>query len=174
MNFLPKMAFEIPKSENGLIARDKLNDFWREVDEVEDNLSSAIGCYVFSIRAGRGVLPWYVGLAERQSFRKECFTAHKLVHYNEVLAGRKGTPLLTLIPKHTQTGRLVLPTGGDHRDIQFLELKLIERCLNRNSELCNTSNTKLLKEMVVYGLMNTPQGKTNQNTLDFKSLIGTS
>lgn len=172
MNFYPYGAFEIPKNSNGLIARDKLNEFWNEVEQIENNLSTAIGCYVFSIRAGRGILPWYVGLAEKQSFKKECFTSHKLVHYNEVVVSRKGTPMLTLIPKHTPTGRLVFPTGGEHRDIQFLELKLIEKCLKRNSDLCNSSNTKLLKEMVVCGLMNTPKGKQNQNTIDFRNLIG--
>ena len=172
MNFYPHTALEIPRSDSGLIDRGKLNDFWEEAEQTQENLSSAIGCYIFSIKSGRGALPWYVGLAEKQSFKKECFTSHKLVHYNEALVSKKGIPMLTLIAKRTPTGRIVLPTGGEHRDIQFLELQLIDKCLDRNIELCNSSNTKLLKEMVVYGLMNTPRGKSNQDTLDFKKLIG--
>lgn len=172
MNFYPRAAFEIPRNGSGLIARDKLKKFWLEIDELEDSLPSAIGCYVFSIRAGRGALPWYVGLAVKQSFREECFAPHKLVHYNEVLASRNGTPMLTLLPKSTPAGKLVSPIGGEHRDIKLLEWKLIEKCLSRNNDLCNTSNTKLLKEMVVSGLMNTPQGKISQATTDFKNLIG--
>jgi hypothetical protein len=171
MNFCPRASFKIPTNDSGYI-KDGLKNFWFQVDEFEDGLSSAIGCYIFSIRAGRGALPWYVGLAEKASFRKECFTSHKLVHYNKALNARNGTPMLTLLPKSTPGGGLVSPTGGEHRDIQLLEWKLIEKCLSRNNELCNISNTKLLKEMVVNGLMNTPQGKVSQAIADFKNLIG--
>ena len=97
MNFFPHTSFEIPRKSNGHIAADKksLGFFWDNVDvKLEDGLSGAIGCYIFSIRAGRGSLPWYVGLAEKYSFRKECFANHKLVHYNDLLAARAGTPML--------------------------------------------------------------------------------
>ena len=99
MNFVPHSAIEIPRQINGLIAADKesLSSFWSLVEsEHEEGISGSIGCYIFSIRAGKGILPWYVGLAEKQSFRKECFTSHKLNHYNNAIAKRKGTPLLTL------------------------------------------------------------------------------
>jgi len=176
MNFYPHSAFEIPRQDNGLIAGDKesMLDFWARVDdEQEDKLSGAIGCYIFSIRAGKGALPWYVGLAEKQSFRKECFTSHKLVHYNNAVANRRGTPLLTLVAKYTPGNKLLGPTGGEHRDIQFLEAMLISNCLSRNAELFNIRDTKLLREMVVPGLINTPQGKAAASVSDFRVLIGT-
>jgi hypothetical protein len=175
LNFFPHTSIEIPRQDSGLIAGDKksLNEFWDRVDsEVEEGLSGAIGCYIFSVRAGKGALPWYVGLAERQSFRKECFTSHKLVHYNNVVAARKGTPLLTLIAKYTPGEKLVGPTGSGHRDIEFLETLLIANCLDRNPDLCNKKDTKLVREMVVYGLMNTPQGKTAGSVAEFQDLIG--
>lgn len=175
MNFFPHTPIEVPRQKNGLIAadRDSLNAFWDRVDaEIEDGLSSAIGCYIFSVRAGKGTLPWYVGLAEKQSFRKECFTSHKLVHYNNVVADRKGTPLLTLVAKYTPGEKLVGPTGSGHRDIEFLEALLISNCLGRNPNLCNKKDTKLLREMVVYGMLNTPQGKLASSVSDFRNLIG--
>ncbi len=175
MNFFPHTFVEIPRQNNGLIASDKnsLADLWYRVDtEVENGLSGAIGCYIFSIRAGKGVLPWYVGLAEKQSFMKECLTSHKLVHYNNVIAGRKGTPLLTLIAKYTPKGKIVGPTGNEHRDIQFLETMLISSCLGRNANLYNGRDTKLLREMVVPGMLNTPPGKGHASVSDFRSLIG--
>lgn len=173
MRFSPYSALEIPR-ERGLIASDKksLNAFWEEVDEVASGLSSAIGCYIFSIRAGKGVLPWYVGLAEKQTFRKECFTSHKLVHYNHALAQRKGTPVLTLIAKCTPGGKFVIPTGSAHRDIEFLETMLIASSLGRNENLYNVRDTKLLREMVVPGFLNTPQGKAASAVSEFKKLIG--
>ena len=175
MNFFPHTSIEIPRQKSGLIAADKesLNEYWRRVDsEIEDGLSGSIGCYVFSVRAGKGTLPWYVGLAEKQSFRKECFTSHKLLHYNNIVAGRKGTPLLTLIAKYTPGEKLIGPTGSGHRDIQFLETLLISSCLSRNSDLCNKKDTKLLREMIVSGILNTPQGKVASSVTEFKSLVG--
>lgn len=175
MNYFPHSPIEVPRGDNGLIASDKesLAEFWTKVDkELEDGLSDATGCYIFSVRAAKGALPWYVGLAERQSFRRECFTSHKIVHYNNVVADRKGTPLLTLIAKYTPSGRLSGPISSEQRDIQFLETMLISCCLARNSELYNIKDTKLLREMVVPGLLNTPQGKSNSSVLDFRALIG--
>jgi hypothetical protein len=176
MNFFPHTAIEIPRQLNGLVAADKesLRDFWNRADvEVEDGLSGAIGCYIFSIRAGKGSLPWYVGLAEKQSFRKECFSSHKLVHYNNAIAARKGTPLLTLIAKYTPKDKLINPTGNEHKDIQFLETMLISNSLSRNPDLYNARDTKMLREMVVPGLLNSPQGKATVSVSDFRGLIGT-
>ena len=175
MKFYPHCSIEIQKKSNGHIADDKesLNSFWSRVDtELKDGLSRAIGCYIFSRRAGKGILPWYVGLAEKQSFRKECFTSHKLKYYNDEVISRKGTPLLTFISKYTLGGKLVNPTGNEHRDVQFLEAMLISSCLRRNPNLYNIKDTKLLREMVVPGLLNTPQGKTPDSVLEFRVLIG--
>jgi hypothetical protein len=175
MNFLPHTAIEIPRRSGGLIAADKISlaQFWDRVEvELETGLSGAIGCYIFSVRAGKGVLPWYVGLAEKQSFKKECFTSHKLVHYNNVVSERKGTPLLTLVSKYTPGGKLLNPTGNSHRDIQFLEALLIANCMARNGDLYNKRDTKLLREMVVPGLLNTAAGKSPSSVVAFRNLVG--
>lgn len=175
MNFFPHTAIEIPRQSNGHVAADKesMSMFWMSVDaQLEDGLSSAIGCYIFSVRAGRGILPWYVGLAEKQSFRKECFTNHKLVHYNHVLASQRGTPMMTFLPKYTPGQKLLNPTGNEHRDIRFLERMLISNCLQRNSCVLNARDTKLLREMVVPGLLNTPKGMAYTSVSAFKALIG--
>jgi hypothetical protein len=175
MNFLPHSPIEIPRQSNGLIAVDKssMTDFWSRVEaELDEGLSDGIGCYIFSIRAGKGALPWYVGCAERQVFRKECFTSHKLNHYNNAIVKRKGTPLLTLIAKYTPGDKIVRPTGRQHRDIQFLEAMLISNCLRRNADLYNVRDTKLLREMVVPGLLNTHAGKALSSVSQFRALIG--
>ena len=88
------------------------------------------------------------------------------------IADRKGTPLLTLISKYTPGSKLVLPNGGEHRDIQFLETMLISTCLRRNVDLFNVRDTKLLREMTVPGLVNTPSGKAHASVTEFRELIG--
>jgi hypothetical protein len=175
MNFFPHTSIEIPRQIHGHVAADKesMSLFWMSVDaQLEEGLSGAIGCYIFSLRAGRGILPWYVGLAEKQSFRKECFTSHKLVHYNNVLANQRGTPMITFISKYTPGGKLLNPTGNQHRDIRFLERMLISNCLQRNIYVSNARDTKLLREMVVPGLLNTPMGMPYSSVSAFKNLIG--
>ena len=175
MNFFPHASVQIPRRGNGLIDADKLSlaSFWTDVEEQQEGLSSAIGCYIFSIRAGKGVLPWYVGMAEKQSFRKECFQSHKLVHYNNAVAKRRGTPLLTLIAKYNPNERLTTPNGKQHRDIQFLETMLISSCLARNAGLYNIKDTKFVREMILPGLLNPGPWKREASVKEFKMILGT-
>lgn len=173
MNFHPHRTFKIPKRSNGLIDTSSLKEFWEDVDEKSNYpVSDAIGCYIFSIRAGKGSRPWYIGMAEKQTFRRECFTPHKLNHYNNAIAARKGTPILTLVAKYTLGGKLVRPTGKLHEDIQQLETMLIAVALRRNDKLLNVKDTKLLKNMVVPGLLNSPKGKPYGSVTEFKKLLG--
>ena len=175
MKYYPYGPIEIPIINRRFDRHNKeaINAFWDKFDEESNGLSSAVGCYIFSIRASKGIRPWYVGLAEKQSFRKECFAVHKLLNYNECLSSRKGTPVLTLIPKHTKTDRFAKEGKNGHKDIQFLEALLISSCLRRNPELLNIKSTKLLKEMVVPGLLNSPKGRIETTIKEFKKLIGT-
>ena len=63
------------------------------------------------------------------------------------------------------------PTGATHPDIQFLEAMLIGTALRRNPEVLNVSGTKLLKEMTVPGLINSPRGKPSAAVVEFKTLF---
>ncbi len=174
MNFYPYSAFIIPRHKNGLIAHDKesMSSFWEQVEEEEEGLSQAIGVYIFSIRAGKGNLPWYVGKAEKTRFISECFQHHKLTHYNSCIAGRRGTPLLTLIPKFTQNNYFAKPNGNSHADITTLEKMLIGTCIQKNNQLTNIRDTKLHREMMLPGYVNTPQGGMSNCVKEFKNLIG--
>jgi len=174
MNFYPYEPIEIPRTEKGLIANGKesMAEFWEKVNEIEDDLSETIGIYIFSVRAGKGNLPWYVGKAEKQTFRKECFTHHKLTHYNHCVAGKRGTPLLTLLPKMTPSNYFATPNGSIHTDITALEKMLIGTCLQKNKGLLNIRDTKLYKDIVVPGYINTPRGGISNSIKGFKHLIG--
>ena len=82
MIFKPSPAIEIPSVQKGrryiLADKESMNDFWEEFNRENDPiLKEGIGCYIFSIKAAKGALPWYVEKTEK-SFEKECFTADKL------------------------------------------------------------------------------------------------
>lgn len=56
----------MPKQINGNIDRSAKSKrtFWSVTEQNEDGISNACGCYIFAIRAGRGITPYYIGLAE--------------------------------------------------------------------------------------------------------------
>lgn len=96
--------FEIPIYE-GQAARLIRADEGREFFSRHHALAQAAGCYVFGMRAGKGITPFYVGKATR-TFAQECFSPDKLNRYNEVLVNySRGSPVLFLVVHPRQTGR---------------------------------------------------------------------
>jgi hypothetical protein len=163
--------FEIPQTDRrNRVSKDDLKEkFWRDtVADEDEDLPYACGVYVFTVRAGKGALPWYVGSANRQTFQQECFQSHKLVYYNDILAARRGTPLLYLIPRLTDQRRFSRPSTSQagHADIAFLEKLLIGFALSRNQDLCNIKDTKLHSQVTVPGILNS----TRNSSLSAKSL----
>lgn len=156
MEFGAYGPFEIRRNGR-LVSRDKADKraFWDGVEEGNEGLSEACGCYVFVIH-GRA---WYVGLAERQSFKHECFSAHKIVQYNEALQAVTGPPSLILVAKATPGNRFAKPSSRGHADIRLLENLLVGSALGRNPQLQNVKGTKLLREMRVPGVLNTGRGQ---------------
>lgn len=164
--------FVISRDENGAVTS-KQDDLWEEVNDSLEGASEGCGVYIFGLRASRGTVPWYVGKAEKQALRKECFTPHKLNNYNKSLISKKQvTPVLQLLVRTTASGRISKPSKSGHLDIHKLETMLIGRALSRNPELFNVSQTKMLREMIVPGLMNDSRGKPTKAVSEFKKLLG--
>jgi hypothetical protein len=183
---------EIPRQSNKLIESNKtiLSSFWeRTNEEYEQKISEGIGCYIFSIGAGGGNKPLYIGMT-KSSFRNECFTDHKLKHYNNSIAGRIGVPYLTLIIKMTgkndnkmaepkkniersrgKITKITIDKNG-HKDIDLLETLLIGSCLKKNPELSNVSETTIYKDLIVPGFINNPTGRNSDAINEFIKIIG--
>jgi hypothetical protein len=142
--------------------------FWEEVEDDEEGLSEACGCYVFAVH-GR---VWYVGLAAAQSFKHEMFTAHKINLYNDALQDVAGKPSLLFVAKRTPRNRFAKKSARGHRDIEMLENLLIGSALSRNPKLKNLKGTKLLREMRVPGLLNNAPGKPSPSVRAFKKALG--
>lgn len=170
------MQFEIygkfPIARNGrLVSRTRADkrDFWAAVEGAESGLSGACGCYVFVIRNRA----WYIGMAEKQPFKQECFALHKITQYNEALAQVNGKPTLLLLPKLTPGGRFASPSSRGYADIRLLENLLIGSALSRNKDLRNVKNTRLLRGMNVPGFLNSRQGQARANIVQiFKGVVG--
>lgn len=148
--------FLLPRGSRGLFTRDATEraEFWDEVDDYDPDLPEACGCYVISVRN----VAWYVGLAERQSFRSECFSPHKIVKIDEAITEGSGNAMLHLLAKLTPQGRYARPGANGHRDAAFLEKLLIGIGLERNEDLLNKSDTAILRDLIVPGFFNSPPG----------------
>lgn len=170
MNFEPSYDFPIAR-DGHLIASTSADyrAFWEGVEVDVPGLPDACGCYVFIIR-GRA---WYVGMAEKQSFRKECFQLHKVHQYDHALKAAKGRPSLLLIPKMTPGGSFAMPSSNGHADIRALEGMLIGAAILRNPKLRNIKGTKLFREMNVPGFLNTRRGQARAGSVQrFKKIMG--
>lgn len=99
--YLVEGPFDIPASPTRVgvqfIDRRSGVKFWRT--EPQSTLARERGCYLFCVRTGGGIMPWYVGMtASRNGFVSETFTDHKLTKYNRALAEyRRGTPVMFLV-----------------------------------------------------------------------------
>ncbi|WP_428485438.1 hypothetical protein [Rhodopila sp.] len=172
MRFAVYGGFEIYRKErNGWGVFDKA--FWARVEQQEQGLSRACGCYVFALKNGENIKAWYVGKTEKSSFQKECFQATKLMYYNETLNDHNGMPHLFLIARLTPTtGKFSKSGVNGYKDIDYLESMLIGMALEKNGMLQNVKKTKFLRELVVPGVINTPAGRSTEAVLDLKNALG--
>jgi hypothetical protein len=171
--FKPFGPFKMPV--NGfVIDKKKKSKLWEEVEEKRQGLSDAVGCYVFAIQTIRGsVKPWYVGKAEKSSFRKETTTAGKQLKLVEALQRHeKRIPVLYLLAKETTGGRLAKPGKNGSSSIRALEEILIGTCLGKNSKLLNIQKTKHYKNIEVPGYMNESRGARSTSARNLANLLG--
>ena len=152
--FEPFGPFTMPV-QGARVDRSREKEFWNKVEDELQGLSDSVGCYIFAIRVAKGVLPWYVGMTEKRSFRKESWEPHKLNLYIEALLDRKrGTPLLYLIAKQTTSGRFTKSSKSRLGSVRALEKLLIHTCILKNPKLLNKKATRHFRGLQVPGYMN--------------------
>ena len=150
--------YPIEGLHNKLIVTDASSEknFWAQVEEDVPGLSTAIGCYVFTLKASGPHKPYYVGKTEN-SFKRESLEGHKIKVFNQVLKTRKrGTPELFFLPQITPKGRFVKRSEREKRAIKALETILIAWAFEVNENIKNIRGTKMLREIVIPGFMNSP------------------
>ena len=170
MNFETFGPFRIWLDDRGNIP-DDLGKFWEQVDNERAGLSSAKGCYLFTIRTsgGSSLSTWYVGKTDK-SFSRECFQPHKRVIYAKSLSRyKRAVPYLLLIPRLTDHGALY--KGNGERSTVFLEDYLIGVGLQANPQLENKRDTKLYRELRLLGILNSRGSKPNKATAELKRAL---
>jgi hypothetical protein len=134
--------------------------FW----DTYPHLAARRGCYIFAIRAGRGMKPAYVGKATK-SFQQEVFTPDKLSKYQRVLANYlKGTPILFFIVSMQKRGAPNASIVGE------LEDYLIQTALSANEDLLNVQGTKRA-DFCINGVLRSGKGKRAEAAKDLMSCL---
>lgn len=153
-----------------LITSDSLKDLVADLEEREEGLSDACGCYVFAKQTGKGVMPWYVGQACRRPIAAEALNPSNREKYNKVLDA-KGSPVIFLLPMRTPSGKLRKRPQANGRisSLDFLEKWLIASALARNPNLKNSKETAFLRTIHVTGILNARKGGS---TKDSRALSG--
>lgn len=155
--------FEVPP-QPGTVAKmvaEELSGFWHDCGAVR----SKVGCYVFAVRAGKGYTPLYVGKTTN-SFEKECFTDHKIKHYNYGLSTyKKGTPVMFFVAYPIKKGK---PNSSDISDLEDF---LIQVGRTINPELRNIKGTKD-PTWGIKGVIRGGKGKANGAEKEFCSVFG--
>jgi len=158
--FSVKGPFEVPyyRGKAGrTITDDDIKDFWKE----HVDIGKQRGCYVFSVRAGKGLTPGYVGKATK-GFKQETFSHHKLTRYQQFLADYKsGTPVLFFVAAPQKKG------APNAVHIKELETFLIQVALAANPDLLNIKGTKA-EEWGIAGVLRGGKGKTSSSGKQFR------
>jgi hypothetical protein len=160
MNFDVAGPFEVPRFGQKKLITKKSGRLLREhLENWEEGLSEAPGCYVFVTHAGRGYTPHYVGQARKRAMLSEAMNASNIGKYNEVL-DRRGTPMLFFVPFRTPGGkfRKRQKVDGGIPALDFLERWLITTALQKNPKLVNNKETYFLKNIHVTGVLNSGRG----------------
>ena len=145
------------------VTPDDAKEFWKKHPE----FASRRGCYVFGIRAGKGMRPGYVGMATR-SFKGEVFQPHKLTRYQQFFADYDGaTPIMFFLAVPRLKGA---PKRSQIRD---LERFLIEVGVAANSGLLNKRGTKSADWGIV-GVLRGGTGRPSKAAQSFRKLMGIS
>lgn len=175
MEFDVAGAFEIPRyGYKRIISKKSLDDLKPVVEEWEEGLSEACGCYVFALQTGRGTEPYYVGQACRRPLLKEALNASNRGKYNDVMADKiRGRPVLYLLPMRTPGGKFRRRKSGNGRlaALDFLERWLIATALERNPGLINNKETRFLRKIHVRGIFNARRGEATEDAQKLNSVL---
>jgi hypothetical protein len=142
------------------ITDEDVRSFWK----TNPNLAHRRGCYVFGVRAGRGMTPGYVGSATK-TFKQEVFAPHKLNRYQQFLVEyARGTPILFFVLAPSKKG------APNATHIKELEDFLIQTGVAANSGLLNIKGTKA-EEWGIAGVLRGGRGKPSKDARDFRKIM---
>jgi len=144
------------------ISKTNISQFW----SVGAALAKSAGCYVFGVRAGKGITPLYVGKATK-GFAQETFAADKLNKYHHGLSQyKRGTPVLFFLsPPTSKKGKTNL------KHITALEKVLIQQGALANPHLINVHYRKIPK-WGINGVLRSTTKNPSKHAKAFRDFMG--
>ena len=86
MNFDVAGPFKLKRyGQKKILTDETVDHLLPRLEEWEEGLSEACGCYLFAVRAGKGFKPYYVGQACKRAISDEALNSTNLMKYNKVL-----------------------------------------------------------------------------------------
>ena len=171
----------------GWLDKDDFDHLWDVVDESIDKgsgqLSGACGVYLYGVRGVEGkrktigrTLPWYVGKAEKQTFRKECFNGKNQNEFNRIWSSvyrGQGTPFLYLFARMEDESQFSPVATDKYPGVRFVEELLIQLSLAVNTDLVNKQLTSQAQQTSIRGILNSRRrGKLSKSVSEFRDLLG--
>lgn len=132
----------------------------------------AYGIYIFALsNSGGNPVPWYVGMAAKQTLCAEAITRDKLRKYSAAMFGRQGKPSMTF---------LFADSKQAISKIDSLETLLIWIARSKNPSLINERKVSghpktiisIINEISVRGVINRSQGQPSNNARTFAGMMG--
>jgi len=133
--------------------------FWDSVDEQLsfNGLSTAMGIYIFCLKHGEKITPYYVGkTVNKKGFKGEVFTDHKYAIYENLIENEKirHKPCFMFFPLMTdESWNFSNNRSHGAKAIDWLETTLISMAYAVNNDLKNDKKTSYAKHMYVNGII---------------------
>ena len=164
--FKVRGPFPVPldPNVNGKWIRAGCPEFW--ADNHLERFAHNAGCYVFAMRASKGIRPIYVGKATK-SFKQECFAPHKIAcHYGPALSNAgKGTAVMFLVVLERVKGKV------SKKGIAKVESFLIQNAMKKNPNLSNIHGKKE-EHWTIEGVIRGGKGKASDAARKFRGALG--
>lgn len=171
---------------SGWIDQPEINEFWNEVRQQNENLEKACGVYIFSVEGkqkGKGKttnLPWYVGKAEKQTFKQECFNHKNQLSYNKVISQlyREVTAInFYFVARHNENGEFSAPAKKDdgtvYEGVRFAERLFMQKSLAANNHLLNIKDLTNARRTHIRNILNWPvKGRDDYSVIKLKRSLG--
>ena len=146
----------------------------KEILNRHSKYTNLYGCYVYSIKAGKGFTPIYVGSTTKKTLGEEAFDGDKLLKCLQHLTNyKKGSLQVTFIVPKDKIDQTVKTRRGrcPKKIIEKLEKVLTAVAYRKNKNLINIQN-RCISEFYIRGALNSENGRPKKDVAVFKRMIG--
>jgi len=125
-------------------------------------------------------LPWYVGKAEKQTFKQESFNPRNQLSYNKVISQlyRENTAInFYFVARHDENGKFSAPAKKDdgtvYEGVRFVERLFMQKSLAANNHLLNVKDLKDARGTHIRNLLNWKvRGRDDASACALKDSLG--